>query len=52
MSPGVLEIRVAQGPADWAIMEKGGDYLIGTKDNTPKRQEAAVNTLRGTPFLQ
>jgi hypothetical protein len=34
------------------IAEKGGDYLIGTKDNTPKRHEAAVAILGGTPFLQ
>jgi Domain of unknown function (DUF4338)/DDE_Tnp_1-associated len=32
------------------IAEKGGDYLIGTKDNTPKRHEAVVNALRATPF--
>ncbi len=33
------------------IAGKGGDYLIGTKDNTPKRHEAAVEALRHTPFL-
>lgn len=33
------------------IAEKGGDYLIGTKDNTPKRHEAVVHALRATPFL-
>ena len=33
------------------IMEKGGDCLIGTKDTPPKRQEAAIDALRGTPFL-
>ena len=31
------------------IAEKCGDYLIGTKDNTPKRHEAVVNALRATP---
>lgn len=34
------------------IAEKGGDYLIGTKDNTPRRHEAALTALRGTPFLK
>jgi Domain of unknown function (DUF4338) len=34
------------------IAEKGGDYLIGTKDNTPKRHEAVVGALGNTPFLQ
>jgi len=34
-----------------AILEKGGDYLIGTKDNTPKRRRAADEALRGSPFL-
>jgi hypothetical protein len=33
------------------IAEKGGDYLIGTKDNTPKRHQAVVNALQATPFL-
>ena len=28
------------------IAVEGGDYLSGTKDNTPKRHEAAVNALR------
>jgi hypothetical protein len=27
------------------IAEKGGDYLIGTKDNIPKRHDAVVNAL-------
>jgi hypothetical protein len=34
------------------IAEKGGDYLIGTEENTPKRHEATVQALRDTPFLQ
>jgi hypothetical protein len=33
------------------IAEKGGDYLIGTKDNTPKRAEQARKNLEGAPFL-
>ncbi len=33
------------------IAEKGGDYLFGTKDNTPKPHETAVAALRYTPFL-
>jgi len=33
------------------IVEKGGDYLIGTKENTSKRLEAAVSALKGSPFL-
>lgn len=33
------------------ILEKGGDYLIGTKANTSKRLEGAANALEGSPFL-
>lgn len=33
------------------ILEKGGDYLIGTKENTSKRLEGATRALDGTPFL-
>ena len=33
------------------ILEKGGDYLIGTKDNTSKRLAGANQALKGTPFL-
>ena len=34
------------------IAEKGGDYLIGTKDNTPKRHEAVIEALQGIPFFK
>ena len=33
------------------ILRKGGDYLLGTKENTPKRAEAARQALEGSPFL-
>lgn len=33
------------------IVEKGGDYLIGTKKNTTKRMEGAARALAGTPLL-
>lgn len=33
------------------ILEKGGDYLIGTKANTPRRLDQATHALRGSPFL-
>jgi hypothetical protein len=33
------------------IAEKGGDYIIGTKDNTSKRVEKAQDLLKDTPFL-
>jgi hypothetical protein len=33
------------------IVEKGGDYLIGTKPNTSKRLDAVEAALKGTPFL-
>lgn len=33
------------------IIQKGGDYLIGTKDNTSVRHEAVEKALEGTPFL-
>lgn len=33
------------------IVEKGGDYLVGTKDNTGKRLQAAQAALADTPFL-
>ena len=33
------------------IVEKGGDYLIGTKDNTSNRYEAVEKALEGNPFL-
>ena len=33
------------------ILEKGGDYLIGTKENTSKRLEGASRALDGSPFL-
>jgi hypothetical protein len=32
------------------IAKKGGDFLLGTKHNTPKRHEVVVNALRATPF--
>ena len=33
------------------ILEKGGDYLIGTKENTSKRLAGAAQALKGSPFL-
>jgi hypothetical protein len=33
------------------ILEKGGDYLIGTKENTSKRLEGATRALDGSPFF-
>jgi len=33
------------------IVEKGGDYLIGTKENTSKRLDGATQALKGTPLL-
>lgn len=33
------------------ILEKGGDYLIGTKENTSRRLAAAQSALAGSPFL-
>jgi hypothetical protein len=33
------------------IVEKGGDYLIGTKGNTSNRFKAVEKALEGTPFL-
>jgi hypothetical protein len=33
------------------IVEKGGDYLIGTKANTSKRLAGATQALQGSPFL-
>jgi len=33
------------------IVEKGGDYLVGTKENTSKRLAAAAQSLTGTPLL-
>jgi hypothetical protein len=33
------------------IVEKGGNYLVGTKANTSKRLEGAEKALKGTPFL-
>ena len=33
------------------ILEKGGDYLIGTKANTSKRLKGAAQTLKDAPFL-
>ena len=33
------------------ILEKGGDYLVGTKKNTSKRLEGATGALEGSPFL-
>lgn len=33
------------------IVEKGGDYLIGTKANTPKRLQGLEKALKDTPFL-
>lgn len=32
------------------ILEKGGDYLVGTKANTSKRLEGAAEPLRGSLF--
>ena len=33
------------------IVEKGGDYFVGTKPNTSKRLDAVEAALKGTPFL-
>ena len=33
------------------ILDKGGDYLIGTKANTAQRLAAATQALQSTPFL-
>ena len=33
------------------IVEKGGDYLIGTKANTSKRLQGVEQALKDTPFL-
>jgi hypothetical protein len=33
------------------ILEKGGDYLVGTKENTSQRLAGATQALKGTPFL-
>jgi hypothetical protein len=33
------------------LLKKGGDYLIGTKENTSKRLAGATQALQGTPFL-
>ena len=33
------------------IVKKGGDYIVGTKENTPKRLEAAKASLHGSPLL-
>lgn len=32
------------------ILEKGGDYLIGAKENTARRLEAATAALKDSPF--
>ena len=33
------------------IPEKGGDYVVGTKNNTSRRLEGAQETLQDSPFL-
>lgn len=33
------------------IIQRGGDYLIGTKDNTPARLKSAARALEASPFL-
>lgn len=33
------------------ILQKGGDYLLGTKENTSQRLKAAQHALKGSPFL-
>ncbi len=33
------------------ILEKGGDYLVGTKENTARRLDGARRALKGSPFL-
>ncbi|MEI7729935.1 MAG: hypothetical protein WCO56_10215 [Verrucomicrobiota bacterium] len=33
------------------ILEKGGDYLVGTKENTSKRLVGATQALQGAPLL-
>jgi hypothetical protein len=33
------------------IVEKGGDYIIGTNANTSKRLKGGAQTLKGSPFL-
>jgi hypothetical protein len=33
------------------ILDKGGDYLVGTKENTSQRLAGATQALQGTPLL-
>lgn len=33
------------------ILQKGGDYLVGTKENTSRRLKGAKHTLKDSPFL-
>jgi hypothetical protein len=40
-----------KAPTMRVILEKGGDYFIGTKANTSKRFQAAKDALEGSPFL-
>ena len=40
-----------KAPTARVIVEKGGDYVLGTKDNTPKRLDRAREVLKGSPFL-
>ena len=35
-----------------SVVQKGGDYIVGTKGNTSDRLEAAKSALEGTPFLK
>jgi hypothetical protein len=34
------------------ILQKGGDYLVGTKENTSRRLKGANSALKGSPFLK
>jgi hypothetical protein len=33
------------------ILQKGGDYLVGTKENTSRRLKGANRALKDSPFL-
>jgi len=46
-----LHNKQTKQPTLRVIVDKGGDYLVGTKKNTAKRLEAVQAAIGGTPFL-
>ncbi len=50
-TPVVFHDRKGKPVTRYIIAQKGGDYLVGTKDNTSDRRKASQAALEGSPLF-